>query len=75
MPHGLKGKIMATGCQHKETHYESWPDGGEIEVCNDCGKSRYHMEWGPPSPWTMIEDIGKARVQLQEAIDKMVSSA
>ena len=61
------------GGQHKKIHFESWPDGGEIEVCNDCGMSRYHMEWGPSSLWIMIEDIGKAREQLQETINRMAS--
>ena len=31
-------------CPHKKTHSEDWPDGGAIEVCDDCGMSRYI--WG-----------------------------
>lgn len=61
---------MIDACSHKVSHYESWPDGGSIEVCDFCGMSRYHWEWGE-SPWTMIEDIPKARKQLQEAIDRI----
>lgn len=60
---------MTVPCKHKKTHYEEWPDGGDIEVCEDCGMSRHHSEWDQ-SDWTMIEDIGKARKQLQEGIDK-----
>lgn len=59
-------------CEHEKTHYEDWPDGGNIEVCDICGMSRHHWEQGE-SPWVMIEDIPKARAQLQQSIDRIVS--
>lgn len=59
-------------CRHNKTHYEEWPDGGDIEVCESCGMSRHHWEWGE-SDWTMIEDIEKARKQLQQAFDRLTT--
>lgn len=63
---------MTVPCKHEKTHYERWPDGGDIEVCEDCGMSRHHWEWGE-SDWTMIEDIEKARSQVQVGINKILS--
>lgn len=57
-------------CIHDKTHYESWPDGGEIEVCDICKMSRHHTEVDT-TEWVMIEDINGCRRELQEAIDKM----
>ena len=41
-------------CQHKNTHYEPWPDGGDVEVCDDCGMSRHHWEQGK-SEWKKVD--------------------
>lgn len=60
-------------CKHEKTHYEPWPDGGAIEVCEDCGMSRHHWEQGE-SNWIMIEDIESARKKLQEGIDNMMKN-
>lgn len=57
-------------CKHKNTHYEDWPDGGTIEVCENCGMSRHHWEWDN-SGWTMIKDIEKARKEVQAGIDQI----
>ena len=57
-------------CMHEKTHYEPWPDGGDIEVCEECGMSRHHWEQGR-SDWIMIEDIKAARKSVQESIDRM----
>lgn len=27
-------------CGHLKTHNEDWPDGGGIEVCDECGMPR-----------------------------------
>lgn len=40
-------------CKHTNTKYEDWPDGGEVEVCQNCGMSRHHWEWGE-SAWILI---------------------
>ncbi len=55
-------------CKHTKTHYEDWPDGTQIEVCHTCGMSRNHWEWGQ-SDWIMVDDIEKAREELQIHID------
>lgn len=57
-------------CDHKKSHYEDWPDGGQIEVCDDCNKSRYHWEWGKSS-WILVKDIPKARKDLQDFLDSL----
>ncbi len=57
-------------CHHTKTHTEDWPDGGAIEICDYCGKSRYLWEQGESS-WIMVEDIPEARKEIQEALDKM----
>jgi len=65
-------------CEHENTHYEGWPDGGTIEVCDVCGLSRYlcspygDFEQGDTS-WTRVENIEEARREVQESIDGMVS--
>ena len=61
---------MPPKCSHSKTHYEDWPDGGVIEVCEDCGMSRYHSEWDTSS-WIMVEDIPEARKNLLETINKL----
>ncbi len=60
---------MLKECNHPKTHYEDWPDGGQIEVCEVCGRSRHHWEYGN-SDWTMIEDIELAREELQKTMDE-----
>ena len=57
-------------CNHKQTHYEDWSDGGTIEVCDTCGMSRHHWEQGQ-SNWIMVDDISKSRKELQESIDSI----
>lgn len=67
------GKTRIIYCDHQEkTHFEDWPDG-ELEVCDVCGMSRQHWEQGE-TPWTMIENIPKARKDLQTAIDKILKT-
>jgi len=56
------------GCKHTKTHYEGWPDDGEIEVCEACGMSRYHWENGE-TDWIMIENIQKSREDLQKFLN------
>jgi len=60
-------------CEHSKAHFEDWPDGGSIEVCEDCGVSRYHWEWGE-TDWIMIEDIAGTRKKLQEGIDRAIKT-
>ena len=55
-------------CIHEKSHYEDWPDGGVIEVCDTCGMSRYHWEQGE-SDWQMVEDIESERKELQKYFD------
>ena len=59
-------------CHHKNAHYEDWPDGSAIEVCENCGMSRNHIEWGSASDWIMV-DIPEAREQLKESINRITS--
>ncbi|MCJ7747856.1 MAG: hypothetical protein MUP27_08935 [Desulfobacterales bacterium] len=65
----LKGKLRSV-CPHPKTHFEDWPDGGGIEVCDDCGMSRYQWEQGE-SPWTMVEDIPRAREEVKEGLEQL----
>jgi len=51
-------------CKHKNTHFESWPDGGDIEICHDCGMSR-HIDI-IDLDWVMVDDIEEDRKQLEE---------
>lgn len=62
---------MELECAHMNSHYEDWPDGGQIEVCEDCRMSCYHWEWGD-THWLMIDDIEGARKALQKSIDKIL---
>lgn len=59
-----------TPCLHIDTHHESWPDGGGIEVCNVCGMSRHHTEF-TTSPWIMIENITDERDDMQAEMDRI----
>lgn len=68
-----RGNLVHIGrCLHENTRYlkEPWPDGGTIELCNDCGMSRHHWEQGE-SDWIMVEDLDEAREEVQASIDKM----
>ncbi len=56
-------------CKHSKTHYEDWPDGGAIEVCDSCGMSRYHSEFDTTG-WINV-DIPKAREDLEKAMRRM----
>jgi len=64
---GRKFKQMSF-CSHQKAHFENWPDGGCIEVCDDCGMSCHHWEQGQ-SGWVMIRNIEEARKEVQEALD------
>ena len=57
-------------CYHQKTRFEDWPDGGAIEICEICGKSRYHWEQGESS-WIMVRDIEDARNELQNFLDEV----
>lgn len=57
-------------CRHKKTHFERWPDGDDIEVCDDCGKSR-HISELQTSDWLMV-DIKKAREEMTKNINKII---
>ena len=57
-------------CKHIYTHYEDWPDGGTIEVCDNCRMSRHHWEQGE-SNWIMVKDIEGARKKIQASIDQI----
>lgn len=67
---------MKVRCQHIHTSFlkEPWPTGETIEVCQDCGMSQAHWEWGETG-WVMIKDIEKARKELQESIDRILEGA
>lgn len=54
---------LVKSCKHMKIHYEDWPDGGGIEVCDECRMSRYIWEQGESS-WVMVDDITKARKEL-----------
>jgi hypothetical protein len=59
---------MRESCGHNKTHPELWPDGGEIEVCDNCGMSRYIWEQGE-TDWQTVEDIPEARRQVKEGLE------
>ena len=42
-------------CLHGNARSEDWPDG-VIEVCNDCGMSRYLWEQGK-SDWVTVKAL------------------
>ena len=69
---GRKFKQMSF-CSHQKAHFENWPDGGNIEVCDSCKMSRYHWEQGQ-SGWIMIENIEEARKEVQEALEALGGS-
>lgn len=65
----LRDKLRSV-CHHPKTHFEDWPDGGEIEVCDNCGVSRYH--WGQgETDWIWIKDIPGARQVVEETVEKI----
>ncbi len=57
-------------CKHVYTHYEDWPDGGTIEICDNCRMSRHHWEQGE-SNWIMVKNIEEARKKIQDSIDQI----
>jgi len=57
-------------CKHSCTHFENWPDGGDIEVCDNCGYSRYLWEQGA-SDWVIIQDLDLLRQRLQKMLDSI----
>jgi hypothetical protein len=65
----LQAKLRSI-CPHKKAHSEDWPDGGVIEVCDDCGMSRYLWEQGE-TDWIWVKDIPGARQVMQETLDKL----
>ena len=66
---GLKLVSIHPDCNHENSHFEDWPDGGSIEICI-CGMSRHHTEFSE-SNWTMIKDIEAARKEVQSSLDSM----
>jgi hypothetical protein len=54
-------------CEHKDTHYEDWPDGGNIEVCEICGMVRHHWQQ-EHSDWFGMDDIDDTRDALQRIL-------
>ena len=69
---GKRLKQMSS-CSHQKTHSEDWPDGGGIIVCDDCRMSKYVWEQGEGS-WQWIEDIPKARKELEEALKELAGT-
>lgn len=57
-------------CIHPKTHFEDWPDGGVVQVCENCGMSQYHWEHGQ-SGWIIIGDIARARKEVEQALGKI----
>lgn len=59
-------------CQHTDTYPSGWPDGGAIEICRTCGRSRYLWEQGH-SAWLYIKDIPATRRRVQASIDRIMA--
>jgi hypothetical protein len=57
-------------CLHQKKHYEDWPDGSAIEICDICGMSRNIWEQGE-SNWIMVEDIPAVRKEIQDSLDRL----
>jgi len=57
-------------CEHKNKKGMDWPDGGYVEVCEDCGFSRHCWEQGE-SDWIWVEDIEASKKAVQRGIDNM----
>jgi len=56
-------------CEHDNTKYQDWPDGGAVEICQDCGMSRHLSEmW--ESDWVII-DIEKEKKLLEQRINDL----
>jgi len=66
---GVMIMIKGEGCDHILTHHEDWPDGGGIEVCDECEMSRYIWEQGE-SNWIMVRDLSEKRAKLQKFFDE-----
>lgn len=61
-------------CKHNGTTYtEDWPDGGAIEICDNCGMSRHLWEQGY-SNWIMVADIAEVRRSVQHNIDRIITA-
>lgn len=58
-------------CKHTDTKYEDWPDGGVVEVCQNCGMSRYHWEWGE-TQWIII-DVKESKKEVRESLESLQS--
>ena len=56
-------------CKHKNSNFIDWPDGGGVEVCKDCGMSRYIWEQGE-SDWIRI-DVEKEKKSIQQFLDSL----
>ena len=62
---------MGTYCDHDgKKRFIDWPDGGQVEVCGICGKSRHHWEQGE-SKWKIVPNIEAAKKELEKAIEKL----
>ena len=62
---------MSPKCSHSKNHYEDWPDGGVIEICDLCAMSRYHSEQDTTG-WIMVENIPEARKEIHESINRIM---
>jgi hypothetical protein len=57
-------------CLHSKTRSGPWPDGGAIDICINCGMSRYIWEHGQ-TDWIMIEDIPKVRKEVEAKLEEI----
>lgn len=60
-------------CEHKNKNGMDWPDGGYVEVCKDCGKSRHIWEQGE-SDWIMIKDVEGEKKAIEASIKYMLEN-
>jgi len=54
-------------CNHPKTHYIDWPDNSTVEICDICGMSRNHCEYGQ-SDWIVVENISAAKEELRKVL-------
>ena len=57
-------------CKHTKSHFVRWPDGGDVEVCKECGLSRHHSGWHT-SDWLKV-DIEKAYKEMLKNMNKII---
>lgn len=64
----LINNFNGPACEHKDKSGMDWPDGGYVEICKDCGKSRHIWEQGQ-SDWIVVGDIEASKKELEIAMD------